>query len=270
MTSIPHSWLKAAHICGALMLLAARIAWGAPGTDAPPPAPRNYLNDFAGVLRPETRQRLERELEQFERDQSVQILAAIFNKLPEGAALEDFTHRTATAWKVGRKGLDNGAVLFVFVEDRKMRIEIGYGLEGAIPDAIAKRITSEQIKPYLQRGDYDGGIAAGITGLTKAARGEYQGTGRTVGDAAKRRTGVPWPLLIFAGIFIVSAVSSFRRRRSGTTYSGRGRSGWGGWPIFLPGSGGGGGGGSWGGGGGGGGFSGGGGSFGGGGASDSW
>ena len=151
-----------------------------------------------------------------------------------------------------------------------MRIEIGYGLEGAIPDAIAKRITSEQIKPYLQRGDYDGGIAAGITGLMKAARGEYQGTGGTVGDAAKRRTGVPWPLLIFAGIFIVSAVSSFRRRRSGTTYSGRGRSGWGGWPIFLPGSGGGGGGGSWGGGGGGGGFSGGGGSFGGGGASDSW
>ena len=85
-----------------------------------PPAPTKYFNDFAGVTKPGTAQQLEAELEQFERDQSVQIIVAIFPKLPEGAALEDFTARTATAWKVGRKAQNNGAVLFVFVqEDRK-------------------------------------------------------------------------------------------------------------------------------------------------------
>ena len=228
--------------------------------NALPPAPKNYFNDFANVTRPATAPEMERALEEFERSQSVQIVVAVFPKLPDGEALEDFAQRAAAAWKVGRKGLNNGAVLFVFIQDKKMRIEIGYGLEGKIPDAIAKRITSEQIKPFFARGDYDGGIRAGTRALMEAARGEYKGTGST----AARKT--PWPIILF-GAFIALVVLSSLRRRRGTMYSRR-SSGWG-MPMIW----GGGGGWSSGGGGGGdsgGGFSGGGGDFGGGGASDSW
>ena len=151
-----------------------------------------------------------------------------------------------------------------------MRIEIGYGLEGAIPDAIAKRITSDQIKPHFQRGDYDAGINAGAMALMQAARGEYKGTGRTVNDLRAKPNRVPWPLIIFVGLFALMLLSSFRRRGRGTSFNRRGRSDGGFWPVFV---GGGGSGGGWSGGGGGdsgGGFSGGGGDFGGGGASDSW
>ena len=232
-----------------------------------PPAPKNYVNDLAGVMKPVTVAQLEKNLADYERQTSVQIVVAVFPKLPEGEALEDYTVRTAQAWGVGQKtktGKNNGAVLFVFVADRKMRIEVGYGLEGAIPDAIAKRITSDQIKPHFQRGDYNSGISAGVSALMQAARGEYQGTGRTVNDLRSKR--VPWPLIIIVGFFILMGLSSFRRRGRGTSFNRNGRSGGGFWPVFI---GGGDSGGGWSGGGGGG-FSGGGGDFGGGGASDSW
>jgi uncharacterized protein len=234
--------------------------------NVPPSAPKNYFNDFAGVTRPGTGSELERQLEQFERTQSVQIVVAIFSKLPEGEALEDFTQRTAAAWKVGRKASNNGVVFFAFIQDRKMRIEVGYGLEGKIPDAIARRITSEQIKPHFQRGDYDAGIRAGTRALMQAAAGEYKGTGKTIGESLSLRS-IPWPIIIFGVLFAAIALSSFRRRR-GTTYSRRGRADPGWWPMWTGGNWGGGG---WSGGGGsGGGFSAGGGDFGGGGASDSW
>src|SRR5436190_22744857 len=142
-----HPWLSL------LLALLPFVAVPAGAAETIPPPPPKYFNDFAGVTRPATQQSLNAQLEQFEKESSCQIVVAVFPKLPEGAALEDFTHRTATAWRVGRKGLDNGAALFVFVQDRAMRIEVGYGLEGKIPDAIAKRITSEQIKPHFQRGD---------------------------------------------------------------------------------------------------------------------
>jgi uncharacterized protein len=231
--------------------------------DALPPAPQNFFNDYAGVTRPATREQLESSLAALDRDTSVQIVVAVFKKLPEGAALEDFTQRTAASWKVGRKKLDNGAVLFVFTEDRKMRIEVGYGLEGAIPDALAKRILAEEIRPRFQQGDFDGGITAGVNALMKAARGEYKSTGKSIA------LGQPWPLYVFLALFLLIALSSFRRGRRGTTFSRRGRSHGGFWPVVVSSGGWSGGGGGWSSGGGGG-FSGGGGDFGGGGASDSW
>lgn len=248
--------------------IAALCAWPLLSAEKLPPSPPAYFNDYAGVTKPGTGQQLERELADFERRTSVQIVVAIFKRLPENAALEDFTQRTAASWKVGRKGLNNGAVLFAFIEDRRLRIEVGYGLEGAIPDAIAKRITSEQIRPHFQRGDYDAGITAGVNALMQAAQGEYQGTGRTVSQSHSSNVQTWWPFLIFGALFLAILWRSFRRRSRGTTFSRRGRSDWGAWPILT--SGWGGGGGSWSGGGGGGGFSGGGGDFGGGGASDSW
>ena len=244
----------------------------ASGAGVLPAAPKTYLSDQAGVIKPATAARLEKSLADYERETSVQIVVAIFPRLPDGEAMEDFTVRTAKAWGVGQKEKtrqNNGVVLFVFVQDKKMRIEVGYGLEGKIPDAIAKRITSDQIKPHFQRGDYDAGINAGANALMQAARGEYQGTGRTAASSKSSGSafGLLCPLLFLAMLFF-----GIRRTLRGTMYHGRGRSGWGAWPIITTGGwGGGGGGGGWSGGGdSGGGFSGGGGDFGGGGASDSW
>jgi hypothetical protein len=137
------------------------------------------------VTKPATQQRLNTQLEQVREGHLEPDHCRCVPKLPEGAALEDFTIRTATAWRVGRKSLDNGAVLFVFVQDRKMRIEVGYGLEGAIPDVIAKRIISDEITPRFRNGDFDGGLSAGVNALMQAARGEYKGTGTTISQ--KRR-----------------------------------------------------------------------------------
>ena len=230
-----------------------------------PPPPTRYFSDYAHVVSGDVALKLNQKLENFEKDTSSQIVVAVFDKLPPDAALEDFTVRTFKAWKVGQKGKDNGAVLFLFVQDRKMRVEVGYGLEGALPDAICKRIIDEQIAPRFRQGDYAGGLTAGVDSLLQAARGEYKGTGRTAnsaGDVVSRHL----PVVIFIIIVIVFFAFFIRASRGqSTVYSRRGRSGWGGWYI-------GGGGWSSGGGGGfsGGGFSGGGGSSGGGGASGSW
>ncbi len=99
------------------------------------------------------------------------MFVAIFPKLPS-ASLEDFTVRTAAAWRIGRKGLDDGVILFAFVEERQLRIEVGYGLEDRIPDAIAKRILEEHITPYLREGQADAGFAAGVEAILAAAEGQ--------------------------------------------------------------------------------------------------
>ena len=233
------------------------------GAEVVPPAPSKYFNDFANVTKPGTADRLNAELEQFEKDTSSQIVVAVFAKMQSDSSIEDYVNLVYRAWKIGDRQKNNGALLAVFVQDRKMRIEVGYGLEGAIPDAIAKRIIDNEITPRFRSGDFDGGLNAGVEALMQAARGEYKGTGRTVAQSS-RPARPPlitfFPLLFFLAFFFLM----FRRRR-GTMY-GRRRSGWGAGPIIWSGGGGGGG---WGGGGGGG-FSGGGGSSGGGGASGSW
>jgi uncharacterized protein len=248
------------------------LATAAPAAPQPPAKPAKYFNDYAGVVSSATGQRLNRTLEDFEKRTSSQILVAIYPRLPPNAALEDFTLRAAEAWKPGLKERDNGAVLFIFPEDRKMRIEVGYGLEGAIPDLIAKRIIDNEIAPRFRAGDFDAGVTAGVNALMQAARGEYKGTGATVQSRRGRGRGTPGlPLILILFFFMFVVFSGFRRR--GTMYHRRRRTHWGGWVGGMgTGWGGGGwsgsrGGGTWGGGGG---FSGGGGGFGGGGASGGW
>src|SRR5262245_47591096 len=154
----------------AALLLLAQAAFSA---DQIPPAPTRYFTQYTQLVSPATADALNRKLEEFEKKTSSQILVVIFPKLPERAALEDFTIRAAQAWRVGQKSKDNGAILFIFVADRKIRIEVGYGLEGAIPDAVAKRIIDEQIRPRFQQRDMEGGIVAGVNALMQAAQGEY-------------------------------------------------------------------------------------------------
>ena len=226
-----------------------------------PPKPDGYFNDYAGVVSKSTALRFNEELARFERETSDQVVVAIFPKMQSDSDIADYTQRVAQAWGVGQKERRNGVVLFVFVQDRKMFIQVGYGLEGALPDITAFDITEYQIKPLFRNNDYEGGIAVGINSIFKAIRGEYKGSGKTV---AERHRGGGAPSFLFFIIFLIVliVISRVLRRLGGYGYS-SGRGG----PIFFPGGGDGGG---WSSGGGGGGFSGGGGSFGGGGAGSSW
>jgi uncharacterized protein len=254
---------------GAFALLLA-LAPSFMAAEVMPPKPQRYFNDYAGVTSPEVQQELNSKLEAFEKSDSSQIVVAIFPRMQSNSDIADYTRRVAEGWGVGQARTNNGAVLFVFVNDRKMYLQVGYGLEGAIPDITAKDITEYRIKPHFRNNDYNAGLRAGVDAILQAARGEYRGTGQTV--AERQRSSRPNFGFILFLIIMLLVIGSMRRRR-GYVYRGSGRRGWGG-PILWTGgsSGWGGRGGGWSGGGGGwgGGFSGGGGSFGGGGAGSSW
>jgi uncharacterized protein len=235
-----------------------------------PPAPQQYFNDYAHIVSSQTASRLNQTLEDFERQSSEQIVVAIFPTMQSDSSIEDYTVRVAREWKVGQKDKNNGAVLFVFVQDHKMFLQVGYGLEGVLPDALCKRIIDEQISPHFKVGDFDGGLTAGVQSILAATKGEYKGTGRTVAEE-QNVTYVrndDWSglfIFIFCLLFLTIFIRSIRQNMTSTRYTGRGmtQAFLGGW-IGSGGGGGFSGGGGFGGGGGG--FSGGGGSFGGGGA----
>ena len=241
------------------------FAIGAHAAEVIPPKPAGYFNDYAGVVSKEAASRFNEQLAQFERDTSDQVVVAVLPKMQSDSDIADYTQRVAQAWGVGQKDRRNGVVLFVFIQDRKMFIQVGYGLEGALPDATAFDITERHIKPLFRAGNYEAGLATGIDLIFKAIRGEYKGSGKTVAER-KGVTGVVSnvvPFIVF--IIVLMLLSRLFRKMGGYGYSSRG-----GGPVFIPSGGGGGWSSGDSGGGGFSGFSGGGGSFGGGGAGSSW
>ena len=221
-----------------------------------PSPPARWVDDEAGVLSPGAASEIDRKLEAFEKEQGTQILVAIFRRLPADEVLEDWTQRVAQSWRVGRAKQDDGAVLFAFVDDRQLRIEVGYGLEGALTDLESKAILDEVLIPHLRAGDWDGGIAAAAEAIIAAVRGEYQPSTAARSSPNSPSGGGNIVFLIFLALLVLTLLR--RAGRGGGFRSG----GWGGGGF--------GGGGFSGGGFSGGGFSGGGGSFGGGGASGRW
>ena len=211
-----------------------------------PEKPQHYVNDYTGLLSADSRERIENTLAEFEKTTSNQVVVAIFDSL-EGGSLEDFSIHLAEKWKVGQKGRDNGIILLIFKSDRKVRIEVGYGLEGALPDVIANLIIQNEIVPNFRAGNYDAGVEKAVAAILQATRGEYKATAATT-DA---RGAVILFLII---IFVVLVATPRFLFVPGVTYSSRGGFGGGGFS----------------GGGFGGGFSGGGGGFGGGGSSGGW
>lgn len=260
----PHRLLFAAALLACLFLGVLRAA------EALPPAPDRHFNDYARVVRPDTARELDARLAAFERETSNQILVVLYPRLAAASSVEDYTVRVAQAWGAGTAKQDNGAVLFAFMEQRQLYLQIGYGLEGALPDALAKRIIEDEIIPHMRRGDPDAAFRAGVEAILAATRGEYRGSGRTAAEGAPR--GAPQGgggFMLFI-ILVVIALSISQQRRGAHVYGPRGRRGlWVGPGPFLGGGRGGGGFGGFGGGGGGG-FSGGGGGFGGGGAGGRW
>jgi uncharacterized protein len=248
--------------------LALLVSIEARAAEVIPPKPASYFNDYAKVVSGAAASRFNEQLAQFERDTSNQVVVAVFPKMQSDSDIADYTQRVAQGWGVGQKDRRNGVVLFVFVQDRKMFIQAGYGLEGALPDATAFDITEYHIKPLFRSGDYDGGLAAGIDLIQKAIRGEYTGSGKTVAEARGRteKNALGGFLGFIFFVIILMVIASRSKRRRGWHYSGRGGPFVGGWSSGWSGVSGGG----WSSGGGSSGFSGGGGSFGGGGAGSSW
>ncbi|MGQ9813091.1 MAG: TPM domain-containing protein [Dissulfurimicrobium sp.] len=139
--------------------------------EEPVPALNARVTDLTGTLTEKERSELEQRLASFEAQKGSQIAVLIVpTTKPED--IESYSMRVAEAWKLGRKGVDDGVLLIIAKQDRAIRIEVGYGLEGAIPDAIAKRVISEVIIPHFKKNDYYGGISAGIGSLIKLIEGE--------------------------------------------------------------------------------------------------
>jgi uncharacterized protein len=237
------------------------------------PNPPRLVNDLANVLSPQEEQQLENQLVAYDDSTSNQIAVVLINTLND-YPIEEYATKLFREWGVGNKKNNNGVVILAAIEDRKIRIEVGYGLEGAIPDIIANHIIDNDIKPGFRSGDYYEGLSKAAGSIIKAAAGEY----KAPANYRKKKGGgsaLPFGFLVFIIIMIVIFGGRNNRGGGGGFMSRRG-SGWLG-PFILGNmlgrgsSGGWGGGSSWGGSGGGGGFGGfGGGSSGGGGASGSW
>jgi uncharacterized protein len=220
-----------------------------------PPKPLGRVSDYTGTLSNSEISELEQILAQFEQETTNQIAVVLMRSL-EGDNLEDYSIRLAEQWKIGQEGKDNGVILLIVKQDRKIRIEVGYGLEGTLPDSLAGDIIRQAIAPKFRQGRFYEGIQAGVSAIIASTKGEYR-----PGKRRKPRVGLLgwfWPLLLF--FLLASGITRmFHRRRY---YSRRHGGLFIGGPFWW--------GGGFGGGGFGGGFSGGGGGFGGGGASGGW
>ncbi len=227
------------------------LALGAALAGGPIPDLISRVTDGAAVLGEAQKVALETKLTAYEQRTGHQFAVLTIASL-EGDALEDFSMRVAEKWRLGDSKRDDGLLVLVAVGDRKARIEVGHGLEGAVTDARSKRVIDEFMIPHFKRQDYSAGLTAGLQALMAMAQGEAVGKPAAPPAATSSRKWVVPALVLLA--FFISASGRRRRRRLG-------------FPFFFPLPMGGG----WSAGGrGGGGFSGGGGSFGGGGASGSW
>ena len=145
------------HRLGLLaLLLASGLGLTVGAAERIPPAPARYFNDYAKVVSPGVVEELNAQLEQFERTNSSQLIVAIFPKMESDSSVEDYTVRVAQAWQAGQKVRNNGAVLFAFMQEHQAYLQVGYGLEGALPDATAKRIIGNEIVPHFRQNDVDG------------------------------------------------------------------------------------------------------------------
>jgi uncharacterized protein len=174
--------------------------------DVPPL--KGYVNDYANMISPSAKAKIEAELKSFEQSDSTQVVILTIPSL-KGEVLEDFSIKVAETWKIGQKGKDNGIVLLVANQERKIRIEVGRGLEGRLTDLTAGRIIDLVIKPRFKRGDFDGGFVAGISSLIDATRGEFKVEDKPRPARVRRHVPIP-TLLIFGGIALFM-LGSFSR-----------------------------------------------------------
>ncbi|MDX9787263.1 MAG: TPM domain-containing protein [Desulfobacterales bacterium] len=168
------------------------------------------VNDYASILSDDAERQLDAALRAFEGTDSTQIVVLTIPSL-DGEAIEDFSIRVAEAWKIGQSKIDNGAILLVAPNERKLRIEVGYGLEGKLTDLVAGRIIREVIVPAFKAGSFDQGVMAGVGAMMAAVKGEYTAPEGGAGSAGRRQSGSPLLLPLIAFIFLVGQLGRVRR-----------------------------------------------------------
>ena len=167
--------------------------------DVPPL--KGYINDYADMISPSARAQLENELKAFEQSDSTQVVILTIPSL-EGEVIEEYGIKVAEAWKIGQKDKDNGVIFLVSKQDRKIRIEVGRGLEGKLTDLTAGRIVDLVVKPRFKRGDFDGGFVAGVSAVIDSTRGEFKADEKSPGSKINGSSGI-LSMLIFGGIIML-------------------------------------------------------------------
>lgn len=218
-----------------------------------------WVHDDANILSAQTEARIESMLKG-ERDSTSNQIAVLTIPSLQGESIDEYSLRVAEAWKLGKADKDNGVLLLIAIEDKQIRIETGYGLEGVLTDALSSRINRNEIAPHFRQGDYDGGVQAGVVAIIQAIKGEYKNDDPPP-QVRKSSRRSPLTTLVILIIIIIIVSRRGRGGRGGGGYWSSG-SGW----VGPMGGFGGGSGSSWGSGS----DFGGGGGFGGGGSSDSW
>lgn len=198
----PLPWLARLLVLGLLWV-------GAAGAEvAVPPVAR--VTDLTGALPAATQQALGQKLQAFEQKKGSQI-AVLLVPTTQPEAIEQYAIRVAEQWKIGRKGVDDGALLVVAKDDRAVRIEVGYGVEGALSDVIARRIIDDQITPRFRSGDFDGGISAGVEQMMRVIDGEALPAPSSRSRQSSNDPGQIWPVVIV----VAAALGGVLRRMFG-------------------------------------------------------
>lgn len=187
-----------------LFIFSLLISLSAVGQKAVPELWNTRVHDDAQALKQETIDKLEKQLEAYEDSTSNQIAVLIISSL-EGETIEEYSLRVAEKWKLGQKDKDNGVLLLVAVDDHKMRIEVGSGLEGVLTDALSSRIIRNEMAPNFRRADFDSGVTAGIDGIIAAIGGEY-----TANDSSEiTELSLTARILIGLGIYVFLGIFAF-------------------------------------------------------------
>ena len=218
MSVVPYEHSSMRVFARALCLLALLLAGLAIHADVAVPPLAARVTDLTGTLQPSQRETLERELEALEQRKGSQLAVLILaTTRPE--TVEQYALRVAEAWKLGRKGIDDGLLLLFAKDDRELRIEVGYGLEGVVPDAVAKRVISEIITPKFRQNDFYGGLHAGVSRLILIIDGEPLPP-PSASTRAVSEFGDYLPMIFFAVLVAAKLLSMLFGRLTGAAISG--------------------------------------------------
>src|SRR5262245_21435876 len=190
-----------ARTIGATIIVVSTVAAAAAAPDFPKPIGR--VNDFAGVLDGSAERELVTLLESLERDTTAEVVVTTVVSL-DGMSVEEYANKLFSAWSIGKKGKDNGVLVLVAPTDRQVRIEVGYGLEGLLPDGLTGSIIREEFIPAFRNGNYQAGILSGVRRIADLVRRNERLVAEAEGTSNARPTDVVprWVSVLFLGLFV--------------------------------------------------------------------